>query len=428
MSTRIINLHALRRHAHKIAAGTACFCLFMALFLLPSKHLTAAKAETFVVKQHTRVETQQFKGRLFPRESRTLSSPGDALLETLIVKEGERVQKGQILATLKSARLENELLEAKQAWIDTKQKYHTYEIWNDTRDIQAVKNQRLRAERELKRAKESYLSAARLYDLGIVSHNEVADLKTAMDDRALELETAKKDFQLAQEKGVGPEKQMAEIALNVAEKKLKALEEKKAALVLQAPFDGWVLWPEQKQDKDQKHSAKLFPQIGNVYKEDEAVLAVCDASGFNVSFSVDEYQINKIKPGMPVEITVSQLQDTPFHGTLSELSAKGEFDTGATAAQFKTVASVDKISLKDFVFRTGLSASVVLQDKNEALTIPISAVYEKDEKPYVKIKTPAGITEHAITLKETTPTEAVVLSGIKEGDEIVISHQAQSHQ
>ena len=66
-------------------------------------------------------------------------------------------------------------------------------------------------------------------------------------------------------------------------------------------------------------------------------------------------------------------------------------------------------------------AAITLNEKENALAIPSAALREKDNKEYVKIKTgPNTAADHEITIGLETDTQVEVLSGLNEGDEVVV--------
>jgi len=171
----------------------------------------------------------------------------------------------------------------------------------------------------------------------------------------------------------------------LATKKLASLEAKQKALVLTAPFDGWILLPQEKEETAKTKQALSFPQVGHAYKTDDPILTLYNTAGFTVQFEVDELQLHDIKTGASVQIDVPTLQQAPFSGKITALSANGAFESGVSAAHYKAVATVDAAILENTDFHTGLSAKVHVENESAGMIVPIQALYEKENQTWNKL-------------------------------------------
>lgn len=77
----------------------------------------------------------------------------------------------------------------------------------------------------------------------------------------------------------------------------------------------------------------------------------------------------------------------------------------------------------DLLLRPGLLADVeiIVDEVKDAITVPMQAVFEKDGKPIVYVKTAAGYEPRVLTPARRTESTMVVADGIKPGDVIALS-------
>lgn len=77
----------------------------------------------------------------------------------------------------------------------------------------------------------------------------------------------------------------------------------------------------------------------------------------------------------------------------------------------------------DLLLRPGLLADVeiIVDEVKDAITVPMQAVFEKDGRPIVYVRTPAGFEPRVLTPARRTESTMVVAEGIEPGDVIALS-------
>jgi HlyD family secretion protein len=74
-------------------------------------------------------------------------------------------------------------------------------------------------------------------------------------------------------------------------------------------------------------------------------------------------------------------------------------------------------------YRLGMNgdASIILNQKDDVLAVPVSAIREKNGQTFVKVKTgPNSATDREIKTGLETDTQIEVTSGLNQGDEVVV--------
>jgi multidrug efflux pump subunit AcrA (membrane-fusion protein) len=153
---------------------------------------------------------------------------------------------------------------------------------------------------------------------------------------------------------------------------------------------------------------KINKQRGELVSPQLPVALIGDANNFIIELLVDERDITKIKNGLTVFVTLDSYKGESFEARISRIHPMMDARTKTFTVEATFVNQPPLL----YPFVT-LEASIVLQEKKDALLIPVSyllndsTVLNKDGK---EIKVTTG-------LRDFTMVE--ILSGLSENDEIV---------
>ena len=133
--------------------------------------------------------------------------------------------------------------------------------------------------------------------------------------------------------------------------------------------------------------------------------------------TVDEIDVGKMKEGMDVEIKVGALPSDTVRGILRKIWLKAEKKDNATVFPIEIIVPASKKT----VLRAGYSAnaSIIIQKKENVLTIPERVVTFSNDSASVKIVLGAQKDEKRFI--KTGLSDAInieIVSGLKEGDEV----------
>ena len=195
--------------------------------------------------------------------------------------------------------------------------------------------------------------------------------------------------------------------------------------------------------------------VGSTFQED-VIIEISDMSKMEVVVKIDETDIVDVEIGDTTEIEIDAIPDTLFKGTVSEIAHSATIRGQGTQEQVTTFEVKITIIGQDRRFRPGMSATVdIITDiRNDVLTIPIQSLTvraksntdeddsdsEKDNDLEVVFLVVNQNIENSskddlIALQKevkvgiSSDTHFEVLSGLAEGDEIVIgSYKAISKE
>lgn len=175
---------------------------------------------------------------------------------------------------------------------------------------------------------------------------------------------------------------------------------------IRAPISGAVAWKEP------------AAALGNYLTQGMRIARVVDMSSLRIDLSVGERQIGLIQEGADVEIFVSApCGDMIIPGTVTALAAGSDAATGSFAV------IVEAQNTCGDSLRAGMSARVSIETRagDEVILVPTSSVVVREGSEYVFVH--RGGTAEAVKIDKGRQmgNRAEVLSGLSEGDEVVIS-------
>jgi RND family efflux transporter MFP subunit len=151
----------------------------------------------------------------------------------------------------------------------------------------------------------------------------------------------------------------------------------------------------------------------------KSLLRVSDNYQLRLDFPVSVDYVKYIKLGDPVEVRVESLNNKPFTGTISRFTHDVDMDT-------RTMTTEIEVTNLNLELDPGMYATVVLQveKRPQVLVIPTEAV-AGDKKNTVYVVTPNHeIEERTVTLGLETPDKYEVVSGLSEGDLVVMGNRS----
>jgi HlyD family secretion protein len=424
------------------------------ILLIASAVIVAiALVAVFVVKQqsgYTKVLTAKIHkedlatvvsgtGQIKPETYANLGATAMGRVTHLYVKEGDHVKKGQIVATIENVQQEASV-QAQQAQIaSSKTDVNSFIAAEKTAEANLD-----RAKADLQQKKLDWDRTQSLFQAGIVAKQDY-DAKKAAYDTAV--------ASVAQmQAGVGQAKAQTDSArakVNNAVAQLRYNQNALDKTVSIAPFDGIVT------NEPVREGETVVEGIQNT--NGSTFMTIADMSVVTAEVKVDETDIVNVKIGQPADVTVDAIPGKVYKGHVTLVGdqallrstgvATSQSTTGTEEAKdFKVVVTLDHPSDE---LRPGLSttAKITTAQKSNVLSLPIQALTmytpptpsnsgnveaastssAKKTPPvqgvYVVEKDPHGKQRAKfvpVTTGITGATDIEVLSGLKDGDEIVI--------
>jgi multidrug efflux pump subunit AcrA (membrane-fusion protein) len=184
--------------------------------------------------------------------------------------------------------------------------------------------------------------------------------------------------------------------------------------VIMTPVDGVVVSVGVK--KNDVLSAQDYSSKGTIQ--------VVDTSQIKFTGTVDEIDIIKIKTGQTASVSVDAISNKTFPGKVSFISPFGAASTGGVV-KFNVTVLLDPT---DIDLKGGLTATadIAISRVENALLLPVTAVTTNSSGSFVNVSTDntTKTEKKTITLGAQTQQYVQILSGLKEGDRVVITEKA----
>jgi HlyD family secretion protein len=418
--------------------------------------LVAAGLVTFmVVKQqsgYTKVMTAKLTkqdlstivsgtGQIKPKTYANLGATAMGRITHLYVKEGDHVKAGQLVAEVENVQQEAAVAGQKAAIEADKTDIASYIAAEKTAQANLE-----HAQADLEQKKLDWDRAQALYKAGIMAKQDFDAKKAAYD-----LDVASVAQAVAQVNQAKANTDSARGHLGTAEATLRSYQNVLNLTEATAPFDGIVT------NEPVREGETVVEGIQNT--EGSTFMTLANMSVVTAEVKVDETDIVNVQLGQPADVTVDAIPNQIFKGHVTEVGdqallrstgvATSQSTTGTEEAKdFKVVVTLDSPNDQ---LRPGLSctARIMTAHKPNVLALPIQAL---TVKPQDTTKGTGGKVEAAtdtnsfgiqkqdqqgvfvlrkdehgklrahfvpVTTGITGATDIEVLTGLKEGDEIV---------
>ena len=160
-------------------------------------------------------------------------------------------------------------------------------------------------------------------------------------------------------------------------------------------------------------------QAGAFSKAGIAIFTVADTSTLLAKAVVGEAQITELALGKSVNVKVDALKGQEFKGTITRLSPAASVPTRTFTAEVSIPNPDGQIKVGMFA-----NAEVVGQERKNVLAVPESAlVMREDQKTVFVVTEENRVVQKVLKLGDAAGGWVEVLSGLKEGEIIVVAGQ-----
>lgn len=402
-------------------------------------------------------------GEIKPKTYTNLGANAQGRVMELMVKEGDHVRHGQVVARIESIQA-NADVQAQKATIasaeaDSSASEAGLKVQDDTINTQKATIERTKSDLDL--AKINFDRYDKLYKAGVVPKSDYDQRKAAYDSQEASLREAqlRLDQLISQRTQSVAQVTSAQRRVTQAQAGLTRLSDILEKHDVVTPLDGIVT------TLPVQIGETVVPGIQN--SAASSIMTVADMSVVTAEVNVDETDIVNLQIGQKADVTIDAIPNRTFAGHVTQIGneailrstgqvASSSATSSTEAKDFKVVVTLD--NPPDEV-RPGLSctAKIVTATRRDVLSIPIQALTvrqqgELDDAAAVKKKqkdsgqAPLNLaTEkqrreevtgvfvitnqkaefHKVDTGITGSTDIEVLSGVQPGDQIVVgSYQA----
>lgn len=321
-------------------------------------------------------------GKIEPREEIEIKPNISGIIQSISVKEGDKVEAGQLLATIRIVP-------------------NVTDVNNATMQINNSQIQLANAKINVDNQQKQFAMQEKLYKQGVISKQEYIaaqqQLQTTLQQQKLasqQLNAAQKQLQIVRT-GATPELQ------SMATTQIRA---KAAGTVLEIPV-------------------KVGGQVieANSFNPGTTICSIADLNSLIFKGKIDEAQAGKLKEGMDMNVVIGALQNKSFPGKVTLIAPKGTEESGTI--KFNVEGNVT--NPKGEYIRAGFSANgeVLLSSQKNALLLDESLIqYDKgNNKSFVEVKQPNGSFKKTyVKLGASDGINVQILSGIDKNADVKV--------
>jgi RND family efflux transporter MFP subunit len=160
--------------------------------------------------------------------------------------------------------------------------------------------------------------------------------------------------------------------------------------------------------------------IGDTPWPGMTLISLPDLSSMQSVTFVNEVDVSRVRKDQKVVVKLDAFQDSSFQGKISSVASLGKSkDNNSSIKVFEIL--VDILSQSE-ILKPGMTTSnkIVVNEISSVLFIPQEAVFEKEGKKIVYIKSGSSFDESNVELGEKSDNYIIVIKGIKEGNEVAL--------
>ena len=360
-------------------------------FLQPAP--TPVAVSLIPVKRGTVELTTSESGVVELDNQQVLKSPEDATVEQVFVRAGDRVKAGAPLIVLRN----REGQQQQQNQIIDNQKYLV-----DLARKREVVQERLA---KLKNAEQRLKDSQELLTQGFISETDAQDDRDKVDTAQSEV----KDAEIEQRK--------AELDVQKGQAALREIQQRLGDNRLNSPIAALIL--------------QVAVKPGDGAKRETNLLTLGDPTRENVRLQLTTLNASKVRINQVARISMIGPNPKTFLGRVVSLSPQASAQNSENSSSSQPQAKVDAAVALDRPSNTlipggQVSVEIVLNQRRNVVILPLEAIQQLEEKPFVWIKNGKGRAEkRPVQLGLQSVTTVEVKSGLQTGEIVVLPSPTQ---
>lgn len=312
-------------------------------------------------------------------------------VKRIYVDVGDRVKAGQLIAILEIPELQDEVQTAEAS------------VSKSQEEIRSGQADLVRAQSAHDVAHVAY---SRLADVskthpGLVAQQEIDDALGRDRVAEAQVETAKASLAAAQQQ------------LRVAQANREKVRAMFAYAQIRAPFPGVVT-------KRYADTGSMIQTGVSSQTQSMPLVTLAQENSLRLVIPVPESAVSKIRLGSSVEVSVSAL-GKKFQGKVARFADQVDMATRTMHTEVDVPNPTGELVPGMYA-----SASLVLNDERNALAVPVQALTRKEDSVTVLlIDKQNKLEERSVQAGIETPDQVEILSGLNDGDLVVVGNRSQ---
>lgn len=344
--------------------------------------------QTARVERGTIVSSVSASGQILVANLIEVRTQASGQISKVYVEDDDKVSKGQKIAELKLDQQGQQ--KSASAWASYLSAKNTVDSANATAYT-------------LRSTKDT--AWKKFYDLaiGVAYQNADGTARESERNSSVEFQTAQADWLAAEAKYKNQQGvvEQAQAALNSA-----WLSYQLASSIITASIDGVI------------GDLTITPGMVLGQAETAQKIAVIHSEGVPIaSFNLSEVDVVKVKKGQKATIALDSQPDKEFNGKVIGVDKTGVVSQGVT--NYPATIQLGAKAL-EILPNMAASATIVIGSKNDVLILPLSALQTRAGQNFARVVRNGKIQQVPVETGLTSDTETEIVSGLSEGEEVVI--------
>ena len=344
-------------------------------------------------------------GKVEPLRNFEAHAPISTTVKRLLVKEGDRVKRGQLLVQLDDADIRAKAASAQAQIRAAQADQSALKTGGTQEEVITLNSQLIKARSARETAQRNVEALRRLQQQGAASAGEVRQAEDTLQRAEADLSLLE---QKQKERYSPPEVARIEAQSTEADAAYASAENSLHKSTVLAPFDGVIYSVPVKEG--------AFVQGG------ELLLQEANLSNVLVRAFVDEPDVGRLQVGQKVEITWDAVPGRVWNGSVNTVPAtvrlRGNRNVG------ETTCLIDNNDLR-LLPNINVGVTIVTAEHNGVLTLQRDALRMDDSRPYVYRIDDDRLHQQTVSFSLQNLTRVEITSGLSEGDKVALPADEQ---
>ena len=344
-------------------------------------------------------------GKVEPLRNFEAHAPIATTVKRLLVKEGDRVKKGQLLVQLDDADIRAKAASAQAQIRSAQADQSALKTGGTQEEVITLNSQLIKARSAHQTAQRNVEALRRLQQQGAASAGEVRQAEDT-------LQRAEADLSLLEQKQKDryspPEVARIEAQSTEAEAAYASAENSLHKSTVLAPFEGVVY--------------SVAVKEGAFVQGGELLLQEANLSNVLVRAFVDEPDVGRLQVGQKVEITWDAVPGRVWNGSVNTVPATVKLRGNRNVGE--TTCLIDNNDLR-LLPNINVGVTIVTAQHNDVLTLQRDAVRMDDSRPYVFRIEGNRLRQQTVSFSLQNLTRVEITSGLSDGDRVALPADEQ---
>jgi len=382
-----------------------------------------AKIAAMMPTRENLISSITSNGKVEPISPYVMRAQLDTFIEKILVTEGQKVKKGQLLMELNVKEVAAQLAETKSKLLRAQDDLRAARAGGKEDEAAKITADLAKAEAERDRLQRNHDALARLAAQQAATKQDLAANELALVNANAEvtrLLAVKQQF----DQQARLDAQRGELQVQQILSEMAALEDKVNDGRIVAPADGTLY-------ALGRDAASLLLKAGDYVKEGDLLAEMADLHKVRVRAFIDEPDLGGLETGEPVIITWDALPNKSWAGT-TEIIPKQVVPHGTrSVGELLCAVSNDKLELLPNI---NVNVRINSKEHRNVLAVPRGAVAYENGQRYVYVVKPnqLGVGKSKLEKREirvgiADATSYEVVSGLQEGEMVALPGDTELH-